>query len=179
MVAGVFGEAVLFDPSVFKARFREVAGEDVVHALAGVLGGEGAGGLGVVGAKGVEGVEIPGGKDFLHGGAREMAAILAPFFTGAGFALFDFDLLGGGIGVEVAEEKMRLALAAVGFENLQDSIELLFADGFILLQGVGMKMQNAEDDFFTRWSADDGFKEAIGFVVRSGMIGGVDDRKSA
>src|SRR5205085_838504 len=122
-------------------------------------------GLGVVGTKCMKRIEIAGGEDSLDGGAREMAAVLAPFFAGAGFALFDFDLLGGGIGVEVAQKKVGLALAAVRFENFQDSIELLFADGFILLQGVGMKMQNAEDDFFTRWSADDGFKEAIGLVA--------------
>src|SRR6478672_1159356 len=101
MVAGVFGEAILLDPGVFVAAMEDGVGEDVIDALAGVLGGEGAGGFGGLGFECVIGVEIAGRENFLDDAARDVAAVLTPFFARAGFALFDFDLLEGGIGIEI------------------------------------------------------------------------------
>jgi len=179
VVAGVFGEAVLLDPGFLEAECLDGVGEDVIEALAGELGAEGSGGFGLVGFEGVVGIEIAGGEDFLDGAAGDVAAVLAPFLAGAGFALFDFDDLRGGIGVEVAQEQVRFALAAVGFENFKHAVQLYFADGFILLAGVGMKVEDAEGELLVRWSTHLSFQETIGLGAQGGMIDAVNDGEAA
>jgi len=76
--------------------------EDVVYALAWILGGEGALGGGVVGAEGVERVEVAVIEEGLDGAAGDLAAIGFSFFAGFGFAVGEVDLLMGRVGVEIA-----------------------------------------------------------------------------
>src|SRR5687768_14871514 len=100
MIAREFGQAVVLDTGGFEAGGRDGVGEDVVDALAGVLGGEGAFSGGAVGVEGVKGVGVGGGEEFGDGGAGDVAAVAPPFFAGGFLAALGVDELDGGVGVE-------------------------------------------------------------------------------
>ena len=60
MIAGVFRQAVVLDPSRFDAIGRDRVGKDVVDALAGKLGGEGALGFGKISVHALIRVQVAG-----------------------------------------------------------------------------------------------------------------------
>lgn len=179
MVAGIFGQAIPLDPCVFQSIVLDRMREDVVHALAGILGGERAGVAGLVGFERVTGIEVAGGEHFLDGAAGNVAAILTPLFTRAGFAFFHVQQLSRRVGIEVAQEKVRAARPAVRLENFQCVLDFFLANHFILLARVGMKMQNAEGKLFAAAGANLRFQQTIRLLAQGGVIDRVNDRHSA
>ncbi len=171
MVAGVFGQAVLFDPRGGAARRVDAVGENVVDALAGELSRCRSAGVRFGRGEGVIQIEISGIEQSLNDATGNSIAIFNPLPTGVGLTAKGVDPLAGCIGVEVAEQEVGLLFIAMGRKQIEDDLQFPFTHHLILLQRVRMKVEDAEGPFMTGRIDHHGFKQSAGQPsLQRGMI---------